>query len=355
MRSVNFRIVAALALAGCSTPFSYAPPMPAAPPPGQVPADATVVWREGVGRGLIQAVAVAGPVIVAVTTDRAIVTLSSESGERYWRLRVGAPVFGPAVHAGDRLYVATGRRDEHVYAIDAERGRRIWATRVGPAVATPTLAGDTLYIATSRGLAALRTADGSVIFERRLSGSPTAGPVVRGEDVWVGTTADTLFALSRGTGAIRRGIALASTLSAAPLLAGDVLYAPTHGGHLIVLDLTAGRVLRSLDLGAPILASPAAGPGGDVFALTRAADVWRIPRDGPPVRIAQLGGAATGSLTVAGARLVVGKLDGSVLALDREGTILWSRDVGDSVLAPVAIAGDAVFVPLLRGTLVKLQ
>ncbi len=352
MRSVNFA-VAVVACAGCTTMHRDAPPMPAAPVPGAVPDSVAVVWREDVGRGLTQPIAVVGPVVVAVTTDRLLVTLSSETGELFWTERVNAPVLGPPVRDGDRFYISTGRRDERVYAIDTERGRRIWAQRTGVAIATPALGGDTLYVATSAGVRALRTFDGSGVFDRRLPGVPVARPVVHGQRVWVATTTDTLFGLDRATGAIEARITLPATVAAPPLLDGDRLYLPLHSGDIAIADLAAHRILRTLTLGAPVLAQPVRA-GGAVYALTRSAEVWRIDGDRAE-RIASLGGTATGSLAAAGDRLLVGRLDGALLAIDLDGTVRWSRDLGDSIVSPAVVSESAVFVPLLRGTLVKLQ
>ena len=66
-------------------------------------------------------------------------------------------------------------------------------------------------------------------------------------------------------------------------------------------------------------------------------------------------GAASGSLTAIGRRLVVGRLDGALFVLDETGGVLWRTDLEDSVIAPVATHAGVMFVPLLRGTLVRLQ
>ena len=86
------------------------------------------------------------------------------------------------------------------------------------------------------------------------------------------------------------------------------------------------------------------------------ASVWRITDAGRDVRrIAALGGAATGSLTLARDRLLVGRLDGALFLLDVDGDIIWRMDLDDSIVASVSVHGGAVFVPLMHGDVVKLQ
>ena len=54
--------------------------------------------------------------------------------------------------------------------------------------------------------------------------------------------------------------------------------------------------------------------------------------------------------------ILVGLLDGRVVALRRDdGAELWSVNLGDSVNTPPVVQDGAIYVPLRRGRVAKLQ
>ena len=313
-------------------------------------------WRTGVDRGLAAALQVHGHVLVATTTGRSVVTLNAETGMQYWSRRYNAPIAGTALRRNDRVYVATGDRDNKVHAIDITRGRGVWSQRVGAVRVEPLLLDDIIVVATEPGeVVALRVADGSPVWHAALRARPAAPPVVAGGTLFVATTRDTLVGIDPASGRITTTMALPATPSATILAHGDVLVIATHAGHVIAIPTGGTAGLRwSADVGAPVLA-PVAAIGSDVYVLNRNAEVWRIDADGRAERIVGLGGAAAGSFAAVGTRLVAGRLDGALFLLDTDGTIIWQQDMGDSVVAPVAAHAGALFVPLLRGDIVKLQ
>jgi hypothetical protein len=94
---------------------------------------------------------------------------------------------------------------------------------------------------------------------------------------------------------------------------------------------------------------------GTAYVLTEAASVYRIAPDREAERVAALGGAARASLALASNGLLVGRLDGALFFIRRDGTVVWREDFDDSIDAPVAVYRGAVYVPLLRGELVMLR
>lgn len=369
-RGVNSRVALVLVLlvAGCLHPPRVVPAVPAgswsggpgnaraAPAGARVPESPREVWRKGVGRGVTVPVMVAGPVVMATTTSRSVVTLSADDGMQYWDRRFRSAIAGTALRRDDRLYLATGGGENKVWAIDIARGRKVWERRVGAARAAPAAGDGTVYVALENGsLLAMADADGSIRWRTRLAASTLVAPILSGEHLLVATMADTLYRIERSSGRITDRLGIPAAVAAPPLLLGDTLVLPLQSGVLLAVSASTLAEAWRADLGASILASPVAGGDGSVLALTRRVEVWRIDPHGRETRLAALEGAASGSLAEAGGRIVVGRLDGWLFVLDRAGEVVWKRDMEDSIVAPVTVRGDALYVPLLHGRLVKLQ
>jgi outer membrane protein assembly factor BamB len=321
-----------------------------------VPSPPREIWRKGVGRGVSVPVMVAGPVVMATTTSRSVVTLAAESGMQYWDRRFRSAIAGTALRRDDRLYLATGGGENKVWAIDLARGRKIWERRVGASRAAPAAADRTVYAALENGeLMALAATDGSTLWRIRLSAGSVVAPIVSGESLLLATTADTLYRIERSSGRISARMAIPAAVSAPPLLQGETLILPLQNGMLLAVSTPALSESWRADVGGSVLAPPTPTADGSVLALTRNAEVWRIDRVGQARRIAALEGAASGSLAQAAGRIIVGRLDGWLFVLDLDGNVVWKKDMMDSIVAPVTVVDDAIYVPLLHGDVVKLQ
>jgi len=321
-----------------------------------LPARVAEAWRAKAGRGLMSAPVVAWPLILLSSENGSLTAISGETGRRFWDRRGNGPVHGPLRQAEHAYFAGEGRARE-VRAVRLRDGWNVWKQRVGSASHAPSLVGDTLLVGTDAGeVIALRARDGEVIWRARLGKRIASTPVPFGDAVIVATAVDSLHLLERATGRVRTRVPLGGAASAAPALHGDTLLVPLHTGELVVLALPELRVIRRVALGAPILAAPAIAPDGAIYLLTRQAEVWRLAGGmAEPVRIAALGGTARGALTLARGGLLVGLLDGTLVALDEAGAILWREELGGSIAAPPALADGSIFVPLLHGVLVKLS
>jgi outer membrane protein assembly factor BamB len=100
---------------------------------------------------------------------------------------------------------------------------------------------------------------------------------------------------------------------------------------------------------------PLAATDGAVYLLTRTGAVWRLgPGADEPVELAAFHRAAGASLTLADDRILVGFLDGTLILLQLDGDIIWRKNMGRSIYAPVTVNQGAIYVPLRDGTVVKL-
>lgn len=372
-RSVNFPVlaVALFAVAACGRPIRSTPPIE---PRGDwptllgnaqragyatetVPAAPEEAWRARVGRGLLTPVLVEGPVLIASTANRMVVTLSTETGEHYWERRLDGPVTGGVVRGGQRILAATDDQDGKAYALRLDRGRTAWSRTIGAAAFPGLIADDAVYFVTERGrVVALDLGKGEERWRVNLAGTPTSTPVPHRESVLVTTARDTLYRIEGGSGKIAARVALPATVSAAPALVADTVYLPLQTGDVVAYQLPELEELWRAPFGAPILAAPVVGQDGSLYVLNRNAELWRVrvgARAGE--KLASLGGAARASLAATRDRLLVGRLDGKLFLLDMDGRVVWERDFEDSIVAPVTVADGALYVPLLRGTIVKLR
>ncbi|MBI4410439.1 MAG: PQQ-binding-like beta-propeller repeat protein [Gemmatimonadetes bacterium] len=315
------------------------------------------VWRAEVGRGLVSPLVVEGPAVLAATANRLVVAISAEDGEHYWERRLDGAITGGMVRWRDRVFAAAEEREGRAYALALEDGDRLWHRVVGSTPVPPLLVGDVVFFGTEGGnIFALDVRKGEEAWKRRLSGAVRATPVPWHDRLLVATASDTLFVLDRDAGAVVGRMALPAGVAAAPALSGDTVVVPLFSGDAVALVLPELTQAWRAALGAPVLAAPVVAPNGAVYLLTRAADLWRVPpAGGTAEKIAALGGAARASLTLVRDRLLVGRLDGTLFLLRTDGSVVWRKDLEDSIVAPVTAHAGALYVPLLRGTIVKLQ
>ena len=322
-----------------------------------VPTTVRIVWRKSVGRGITAALQVHGDVLVATTTGRTAVTLRADDGMQYWSYGFRSAIAGSVLKKDHRLIIATGDRDGRVHALEITRGRRLWSRSVGAVRVEPVLVQDRIVIATEEGrVASIAESDGAEVWRMTVGAPPAIPPTASEGMVLVATLADSLFVLDADRGRVLARRLLPASASAPALLRPDMFILPLQTGEVVAFALPSLEVIWRVSLnGQRALAAPVTTGNGAIALLTRDAALWRIEASGQATRIAALGGAATGSLTAAANGFIVGKLDGSLTHLDPDGELIWQIQLGESIVAPVAIRSGAVYVALFRGHVVKLQ
>lgn len=316
-----------------------------------------VAWRVSLGRSLTGPLEEHGAVLLGATGNGAVVAVSTADGRRLWRARVGGVLPGLTVLDDHWAFAAGAEHDGVLHGLTLRDGRRAWRRAVGATSRPPAVADGQVYLVADSGDAyAFDAASGTAAWHTRLSGRPLATPVIHEEHLFVVTAADTVYRLDRRTGATTGTAVLPSPISARPVLAGGALVLPLYSGALAAVDLATLRLEAIVELDAPTLASPLPAADGTLVVLTRAATLWSVrPATRAAEPIAEFGGAARGSLAKADGRLYVGLLDGRLIALNANGTELWRTRLDDSIVAPVTAVGGTVFVPLLRGDVVRLE
>jgi outer membrane protein assembly factor BamB len=322
-----------------------------------VPAEPVIAWEERFGRGYTDVPVVVGDLIFASSTAKSATVANAVTGKRIWERRLNGAVVGALLRKDERVYAVTQSREGRVEALTVERGAHAWNVKLNaPAAAGGVLVDSVIYAGNIRGeFFALSIADGHRIWRIRLPAPPATAPVPYGSDLVVVTNNDSLVLVDRATGRTSPGMKLPGSVSAPVSLHGDRLLIATQPGLVQAIHLPDLRVEWSVPVGASVLAAPGVDTSGDIYVLTRDADVWRITAQGAPARIAQLGGAATESFTLTADGMLIGKLDGSVYFLKRDGSTLWERNFAHSVRAPIAVNKGVIYVPLGDGRRVMLR
>jgi len=202
---------------------------------------------------------------------------------RAWATRLGldaarARVHEITLHDGTLISVTD---DSSVQAIDAETGRTLWTTSVGRRSYPNTQVGASKsYVALCNGstLYVLSRADGSLLFTRKVQGTPSAAPAVSEDRIFIPTFAGAIESYEinleepKLTPTTYRSKGM---IEEPPVLAGDYLIWATHSGAIYSAtkkDLTAnyrfmsrGTITAGLGYWPPLVY--AASSDGYIYAI----------------------------------------------------------------------------------------
>jgi outer membrane protein assembly factor BamB len=248
-------------------------------------ATGAVAWKAPLEGG-IEAMAVEGPVVAAVTAGNAAVGLSSSDGSALWRLPVKVPHVNPE---GGWLKLRDGAAylasmDNRVMAVDARTGEVRWTVQTaGNPSIRRTRAGDLLVTAGGTVLA-IAMDSGAVRWRRALESITAAGPILDAGPALVASGSDLLamqrvFGIDPQTGEQKwmRKIGEAS-----PMRTGSTVSVPEDAEPVPVLQLLSGpggrgAVLIETDRNGVRAVDPLAGK---VLWDLPAKLPWRIWADG---------------------------------------------------------------------------
>jgi len=175
-----------------------------------------------------------------------LLAIDANSGDVVWRADTGGDRLTTPATTADGV-VFTNRVDGVVTAFDVD-GERRWDHRTDAETRSPTVAGDTVYVATSTEpgqsgrLLALNRADGAVRWAVDTP-SPKRGtrPVVDGDAVYLGCSGrdhGTLVALDRSDGTERWSFTDENSTVYDPAVTDDAVYAGSNDNHVYAFSPT---------------------------------------------------------------------------------------------------------------------
>lgn len=233
-----------------------------------------------------------------------IVYALDERGEPRWTYNASAELTTRAVVAGDAVLVGTV--DGRILAVRATDGTERWTTTLGSGVeqrrVTSVVAVDrTVYAMSGSSLHALDTQRGDEQWSLGVDGRTSAGPVVTGDGVYVGTATES----------------------------GGKLLARTHSGE--------ARWTREFDTRVTALA---AGPDGTAYVGTTAG-LRAVAADGSDLWTVAVGHVWQPP-AVSDSGVVVGTFDGRLVRV-ADGTVQWTYDAEGASAPAFGPEGERVY------------
>jgi outer membrane protein assembly factor BamB len=177
----------------------------------------------------------------------------------------------------------------------------------------------------------------------RFSGKIHAQPSLLSAQDIVAAALDGSVALITPQGQTRWQVNLSSPVYGGPAIGNGLIYAASYKGDVIALD-SHGKVRWRTEVQGPIVSPVVASGDGTLFVAGHGLSaihpsgqvLWRF------VTAAPLHGAAA---LHPKQLVVVGTVDGLVLAIHRRGTLAWQYDTRASIVSPVLVQKDgSVFV-----------
>ena len=260
------------------------------------------------------------------TDDGRLRAFDASTGSLLWARTLGLSGYGHAIPAAVNGVVYTTYIFPYplVYALDASSGNTLWSKGqpsdpIYPALwQTTAVANGHIYVGTSdHRVAALNTANGSVVWRSQPYARVWAGAAVSGGRVVFGTDDSRVIALDESTGNLLWSQTVDDAVIMVPLIAQGNVYASSRAGRTYAFRASTG---------APVWQSADIGP---IFYSTPAYD---------------------------GSRLYFGSLNYGFVALDAAtGATVWTQSGANPSQSSVAYANGYVYGTTINATLLALD
>lgn len=319
----------------------------AAPIPRQPP---TKRWETSIGAGRVFAPAVSADGIVYAGSQSGVAAVSADGTVR-WRVRLGLVSGTPSLTPDGS--VAVGAQPDELVVVGA-RGVRARARLGGGVWGSPLVLDDGSLVAAAYDHAIHRVGpEGRHIFRTPVRTRVRGTVALAGPLLVVPAGHELLWMTLRGE--IARTTPLGAEVALGPAVADDgVVWVATIDGVLSAVT-PAGRVLTRAELGArPSRASnlAIAGDGSVRLATLDAGLVCVGPNGGVRWRLLAHGAMAHEVTVDAEGTAVTVAVDGTMLAVDAAGDVLWEVGLGARTdAAPVLGADGTIYVTTFGGTL----
>jgi len=253
----------------------------------------------------------------------------------------------------DRAYVSTG---SFIYAVDLRNGSEVW--RYPPKAdskllyfANPILTADGQLLIGSSGkthdFISLDAATGKEKWAKSFSGAGggwVASPLVMNDTIYAPNTDGFLYILDMSGSQIEDPIEIGGTLWSAPVTDGSLIYISSLDHHVYIVDPAEHSVVNSSDLGGAIPSSPVTGNDG-AYASSLASSIQFAKPNNQASVVTQTDDRVWGSPILDGQTLYYADLSGNVYSLDlASGNQNWSVKPNGPVVASLLIVGDQIYV-----------
>jgi outer membrane protein assembly factor BamB len=257
----------------------------------------TEVWRQRLGLPLRAAPTVAEGRVLVLTADNQLYALDATTGSPLWRhagFFEGAGLLGGPSPAVDGDLVVVPYSSAEVYALRLDTGRPLWSDtverprrtlaldQITDIDAMPVIADDTVYVASYGGqLAAIDTRRGIRTWDLDIASTDT--PWLAGDFLYVLTTRGEIVSLLRSNGRVRWVSPLPRLVNpddpgstaitwSGPILVGDRLLVVGSNSQAVTVSPYTGEILGRQELSGPAVIPPVVA-NGTVYIVTEGAEL----------------------------------------------------------------------------------
>ncbi len=275
--------------------------------------------------------ALASPVFSGKTvyfvSGSGVSALSADDGATLWQYPADgkpAALFSatPALDGGF-LYVADDAGN--VVKLDAATGKAAWKVKLdGTLRSSPTLSAGQVFLGSSSGHCyALSAETGQTAWDMTTGGAVTASPIVTGGLVAFSSSDNSVYSFSTRTGRKSWSVPYDSDPSIVPLVYDGRSLLVTAGDTIYSLEPGSGRQRTTIKLPTNVLIPPTPGPDA-TFIITQSSVLYALEGGGKQRWKVTLDSAPSAPPTLAGAALLVTTLPGTLTAYNAgTGDLLW--------------------------------
>jgi outer membrane protein assembly factor BamB len=251
----------------------------------------------------------------------------------------------------DRAYVSAGTL---IYAVDLKNGSEVW--RYPPKAdanilffANPILTADGQLLIGSAGknheFISLDPATGKEKWNKAFAkGTWVAPPLVLNDTIYAPNDDGFLYILDMSGNQAAEPIEIGGSLWSAPVTDGTLIYLSSLDHHEHIIDPAKRTVLASVDLGGAIPSSPTIGVDG-AYVSSFSSTIEFVAPNSEHKTIAKMENRIWGSPILDGKTLYYADLSGKVSSLDvASGNQNWSVQPNGPVVANLLIVGDQIYV-----------
>jgi outer membrane protein assembly factor BamB len=275
------------------------------------------------------------------------------SGKEVWRYPAEAenalhfyanPVLTPD---GQLLIGSAGTRHDFV-SINPLTGRDHWAKPFSDAkgvwLASPLVFNDLIYAPNADGFLYILNLDGSFVDSVELGGALWSAPVTDGKMIYVASLDHHLHIIDPENPQSVKTVDLEGAIPGGPSVNSNGVYVGTFASKLEFVTSDAKKQTMAQAegwiWGAPALDGETlyyADLDGNVYSLDLASGKqnWSGVKPNGPIAASPL---------VIGEQVFVATEAGSLVALDREGKIVWERQIGGNIYTQPVASGDLILV-----------
>lgn len=256
---------------------------------------------------------------------------------------------------GDTVYVANSFS---VYAVRASDGSEIWRYPEKPTkamfFAAPVLADGQLIVGDYKNLlTSLNPSNGSVNWTFEAKGPWIADPLVVDGTIYAANGDHNLYALDMN-GQLIWKFAAEKALWSHPVGNGDTIYQASMDHFLYAIDMKTGKQKWATDLGGAVIYSPTLSEDGVVYLATLAREVMAVDtQTGKILWQRKFEESLWSQPALAGDKLFLGDLSGKAYAISAaDGSDIWTQTLTDPVMGKPTVTADSVIFATENGTLI---